>query len=548
MAWLLAGWGGAAPAHGQGAAAELGLVPRPASLERGAGAFRLTATTRVAFQPSDDAELRAAAEFWLAEARAYTGLDLAESPREAPSGVDDAPGGPGVIAFRLDPAVPGGREAYRLTIDPGGLALSASSAAGIFYGVQTLRQLSPPALGAGLGDAPAARGLELPAVRISDAPRFTYRGLHLDVGRHMFPVAFIKRYVDLLARLKLNTFHWHLTEDQGWRIEILAYPRLTQVGAWRRETMVEKNFDPYVGDGVRYGGYYTRDEIREVVAYASARHVTVIPEIEMPGHSLAALAAYPELACTEGPFEVGTRWGVYDDIYCPSERTFEFLETVLTEVMALFPGPYIHIGGDEAPKRRWRESELAQRVIRDHGLTDEDELQSWFIERIERFLAAHGRRLIGWDEILEGGLPERATVMSWRGVGGGIEAARQGHDVIMTPGSHLYFDHYQSRDRAAEPLAIGGFTPLRKVYDFEPVPDVLTGAQRAHVLGAQANVWTEYIKTPEHVEYMAYPRALALAEVVWSPAAARDWGDFRRRLPRALARLDALGVNYRPPD
>ena len=380
-----------------------------------------------------------------------------------------------------------------------------------------------------------------------DQPRFGYRGMHLDVGRHAFPVSFIKRYIDLLARYKFNTFHWHLTEDQGWRIAIERYPRLTDIGSCRPETMVEKNFDPYVGDGIPYCGFYTQDEVRDIVAYAADRFVTIVPEIEMPGHSLAALAAYPELACTPGPFEVGTRWGVFDDIYCPSEATFEFLENVLLEVMAIFPSEFVHIGGDEAPKRRWRESEVAQAVIRREGLEDEHELQSYFIQRIERFLNAQGRRLIGWDEILEGGVAPDATVMSWRGMAGGIEAARQGHDVIMTPGSHVYFDHYQG-DPRFEPLAIGGYTPLEKVYRFEPVPEELTTVEARHVIGAQANVWTEYITTEEHVEYMALPRMLALSEVLWSPVEARDWETFRRRLPGRLLELDQLGVHYRVPE
>ncbi len=370
--------------------------------------------------------------------------------------------------------------------------------------------------------------------------------MHLDVGRHLFPVDFIKRYIDLLARYKLNTFHWHLTEDQGWRLQIRRYPRLTSVGAWRRETVVARNFDPYVGDGRRYGGFYTQAEVRDIVRYAAARHVTVVPEIELPGHSLAALAAYPELACTPGPFEVATRWGVFEDVYCPTERTFRFLENVLTEVLALFPGPFIHIGGDEVPKRRWRESADAQAVMRREGLRNEEELQSWFIQRIERFLAARGRRLIGWDEILEGGLPPRATVMSWRGTAGGIAAARAGHDVVMSPTSHLYFDYYQG-DPRFEPLAIGGLLPLEQVYRFEPVPDELTADEARHILGAQGNVWTEYLPTPAHVEYMALPRLLALAEVVWSPRAARSWDAFVRRLPARLRELDRIGVNYRVP-
>jgi hexosaminidase len=404
--------------------------------------------------------------------------------------------------------------------------------------VQTLRQLIPSA-------GPAGRR-SVPAVTVSDRPRFRYRGMHLDVGRHLFPVAFIKRYIDLLSRYKLNAFHWHLTDDQGWRIEIRKYPLLTQVGAWRRETVKEPNLDPYAGDGIPYGGFYTQAEVRDVVEYARRRHVTVIPEIEMPGHSQAALAAYPELACSPGPFEVRTTWGVDEDVHCPTERTFAFLEDVLTEVLALFPSPYVHIGGDEVPKTRWKESAEAQAVIRREGLKDEHELQSWFIRRIERFLLAQGRRLIGWDEILEGGLAPEATVMSWRGTAGGIAAAQQGHDAIMTPGSHLYFDHYQG-DPAFEPLAIGGFTPLDKVYAYEPVPDTLTADEARHILGAQANVWTEYLKTPAQVEYMALPRMLALAEVVWSPRETRDWADFARRLPAELAALDRMGVNYRVP-
>jgi hexosaminidase len=382
---------------------------------------------------------------------------------------------------------------------------------------------------------------------IHDAPRFPYRGMHLDVGRHFFPVDFIKRYIDLMSRYKMNTFHWHLTEDQGWRLEIQGYPRLTEIGSCRSETMVGKNYSPFVGDGTEYCGFYTQTEAREIVAYAAARFVKVIPEIELPGHSLAALSAYPEYACTEGPFAAATRWGVFHDIYCPTEETFAFLEGVLGEVLEIFPSRYIHIGGDEAPKERWRESPEAQEVIRREGLADEDELQSYFIRRIERFLVDRGRRLIGWDEILEGGLAPEATVMSWRGTEGGIEAARQGHDVIMTPTSHAYFDYYQGRPEY-EPLAIGGFLPLDRVYGFEPVPAELAAEQAAHVLGAQGNVWTEFMKTPAQVEYMAYPRALAMAEVTWSPAEARDPADFERRLAARLQRLEALGVNFRIPE
>jgi hexosaminidase len=492
------------------------IVPWPASIDQGTGYFAVTTATTLG---TPYAELDPLAAY-AAEAlgvRVRTGMGAPQ------------------IELVLDGAASGNAEGYRLTVTPERIEVAAPEPAGVFYGLQSLRQLVP--------DNGALR--TVPALTIRDAPRFEYRGLHLDVGRHMFPVEFIKRYIDLMALYKINTFHWHLTEDQGWRIEIEQYPRLTEVGGCRAETIVEQNFDPYIGDGTPYCGYYTQEQVREVVEHAARRFVLVIPEIEMPGHSLAALTAYPELACTEGPFEVGTRWGIFEDIYCPKEETFTFLENVLTEVMALFPGPYIHIGGDEAPKARWEESEVAQAVIEREGLADEHELQSWFVQRIERFLASHDRWLIGWDEILEGGLAPNATVMSWRGTEGGIAAARQGHDVIMTPTSHMYFDYYQG-DSLTEPFAIGGFLPLEKVYAFEPVPDVLTPEEARHVLGAQANVWTEYMKTSDYVEYMVYPRLLALSEVVWSPKRSRNWESFVARLPRQLALLDRLGVNYRP--
>ncbi len=453
----------------------------------------------------------------------------------------DAELGAADIRIRI---VPGdstrGLESYTLTVAPAAVTITAPRAAGRFYALLTLQQLIDAARASG---APAP---SIGSVTITDAPRFAYRGLHLDVGRHFQPVAFVKRYIDLMALYKLNTFHWHLTEDQGWRIEIKKYPRLTEIGSCRKETMVAKNFAPYVGDGTPHCGFYTQDEVREVVAYAAARNVTVIPEIEMPGHALAAITAYPELACTPGPFEVLTIWGVSDDILCPSERTFEFLQDVLTEVLALFPSRMIHIGGDEAPKVRWKASPLAQEIITRERLKDEHELQSWFIRRIDTWLAARGRRLVGWDEILEGGLAPGATVMSWRGISGGVDAARQGRDVIMTPNSALYFDYYQA-DARFEPLAIGGLLTLEQVYAYEPVPEALTVFEVTRILGAQGNLWTEYLKTPAAVEYMAYPRALALAEVTWSPKSARDWASFERRLPNALRVLDRLRVNYRLP-
>jgi hexosaminidase len=508
----------------------LPVIPAPARMEVTGNVRTFVGAPIIVAQDAADAELALLA---------HQAAAILAEPLGRPGQVAVTPGASPVILLSVDPAFPDtSPEAYRLTTGDDGVRIGARGHAGVFYGLQTLRQLVRPA---------PPNGWTVPDVRIADRPRFSYRGLHLDVSRHFFSVAEVERYIDLMARYKLNRFHWHLTDDQGWRIEIKRYPRLTQVGAHRKETLLEKNFDPYVGDGIPYGGFYTQDQIREVVAYAAERYVTVVPEIEMPGHAVAALAAYPELACTPGPFEVGTRWGVYDDVFCPTERTFEFLEGVLTEVMGLFPGRYIHAGGDEVPKTRWQASEAAQAVMRREGLANEEELQSYFMRRIEAFLSAHGRRLIGWDEILQGGLPPEATVMSWRGTSGGIEAARAGHDVIMSPGDPLYFDHYQG-DPASEPMAIGGFNPLEGVYQFEPVPDSLTAGEATHVLGAQANMWTEYVPSDARLEYMVYPRALALAEVVWSPREGRDWAGFAARLPAELQALSRLGVSYRSLD
>jgi hexosaminidase len=427
---------------------------------------------------------------------------------------------------------PGASESYRLLATSSGVSIMAADSAGIFYALQTLRQLTEASI-------------VVPGIDIRDEPRFRYRGMHLDVGRHFMPVDFVKRYIDLMSRQKLNMFHWHLTEDQGWRIRIDKYPRLTEVGGCRKETVFDRS--ARVGDGTPHCGFYTKEQVRDVIAYAKQRHVTVIPEIEMPGHAKAALAAYPELACTPGPFEVRTTWGVDEDVFCPKEETFRFIDDVLGEVAALFPGPYIHIGGDEVPKTRWRASPLVQEIMKRENLANPEAVQSWFIRRVERMLIARGKRLIGWDEILEGGLAPEATVMSWRGAAGGIAAARAGHDVIMSPNSHLYFDSYQG-DPRQEPLAFGGPVPLARVYEFEPVPDSLTPEQARHILGAQGNVWTEYINTPALVEFRAFPRMLALAEVVWSPKASRSWPGFTARLPHVLRSLDAMGVGYRLPD
>lgn len=436
------------------------------------------------------------------------------------------------VSFVLNPSLTLPDEGYKLNINRSGVTLEAVTEAGLFYGMQTLLQLM------------AVKGKNLTQLEITDYPRFTYRGLHLDVGRHMFPPDFIKRYMDLMARFKFNRFHWHLTEDQGWRIEIKKYPRLQEVAAWRDETIVGHAGKSDEYDGQRYGGYYTQEEIRDIVRYAAERHITIIPEIEMPGHSRAALAAYPQLGCTGGPYTVATTWGVFEDVYCAGkEETFTFLQDVLDEVMELFPGTYIHIGGDEVPKKRWKACKACQLRIKNEKLKDEHELQSYFIQRIEKYLNSKGRQIIGWDEILEGGLAPNATVMSWRGEEGGMVAARQQHTVIMTPGNWCYLDHYQASPET-EPLAIGGLTTVEEVYSYEPLPAGLTENEQQFILGAQGNVWTEYMKTPEHVEYMVYPRAIALAEVVWTPKEKRNYDDFIRRLKQMQPWLDKLKIHY----
>jgi hexosaminidase len=435
-------------------------------------------------------------------------------------------------------------EGYRLTVDKKGVLIEATAGAGIFYGMQTLRQLLPVEIFNEVAseDVPWV----LPGVEIKDFPRFKWRGMHLDVCRHFMPVEFIKKYIDLIAIQKMNSLHLHLTDDQGWRIEIKKYPKLAEISAWRDETIVGHYRDePRKFDGKSHGGFYTHDDIREIVSYAKERYVTIVPEIEMPGHGQAALAAYPEISCTGGPFKVSTIWGIRKEVYCAgNEKTFEFMENVLGEVLDLFPGEYIHVGGDECPKDRWEECQKCQSRIRSEGLQDEHELQSYFIKRIEKFLNDNNRRLIGWDEILEGGLAPNATVMSWRGEEGGIAAAREGHDVVMTPYSHTYFDYYQA-DPENEPLAIGGLLPLEKVYSYDPVPAELNEQQRHHILGVQGQVWTEYISTPEKAEYMAFPRACAMAEIGWTPSDQKDYELFSSTLLRHLKRLDFMNVNYR---
>ncbi|NBU71441.1 MAG: beta-N-acetylglucosaminidase [Bacteroidetes bacterium] len=427
-----------------------------------------------------------------------------------------------------------GAEAYHMEAKNGRLSIIAGDPSGMYYAFVSLQLI--------LEQHPDG---QLPAFNMIDRPRFSWRGMHLDVCRHFFTVAEIKRYLDLLARYKLNRFHWHLTEDQGWRLDVPTLPKLTSVGAWRKETLVGRPVNPMRFDGIPYGGYYSRLDIQEVVRYAAERNIVVVPEIEMPGHALAALSAYPELSCTGGPFEPATHWGVFDDVFCAGKDTvFRFLETVLTEVVSLFPGTWVHIGGDECPKKRWEACGDCQKRMREEGLADAHELQSYFIRRIERFLGEKGRKLIGWDEILEGGLAPDATVMSWRGNEGGTAAARAGHDAIMSPGRPCYFDHYQSQPDSTEPLAICCYNSLSAVYDYEPIPQELSLTESRHILGAQGNVWTEYMPDFDQVTYMAVPRMPALAEVLWSPPQARNYPGFLQRLKVESRWLDQRGYRY----
>ncbi len=441
------------------------------------------------------------------------------------------------------------KDGYSLQVSKTKIRLSTTETALLFNGIQTLLQLLPV--------KKITQSFSIPQLSIKDAARFSYRGMHLDVSRHFFPVAFIKRYIDLLAMHKYNTFHWHLTDDQGWRIEIKKYPLLTQIGGYRNGTIIGR-YPGTDNDGLRYGGYYTQEQIKEIVQYAGDRYITVIPEIEMPGHASAAIAAYPQLSCFPNEDtqidsttawagsrmgkQIQQTWGVFNDVFIPTDYTFNFIENVLDEVMPLFPSKYIHIGGDECPKENWKRSSFCQQLIKDKNLKDEHGLQSYFIQRIEKYVNSKGKKIIGWDEILEGGLAPNAAVMSWRGTEGGIAAAKENHDVVMTPGSHCYFDHSQNSNE--DSITIGGYLPLEKVYDFEPVPPTLSATEAKHILGAQGNVWTEYITNESKLEYMVLPRIAALAEVLWSAKGKRNFEGFEKRLPFILERYKATGYNY----
>ena len=506
------------------------IVPKPVSVVKKEGTFKITDNTKVLFNASNEIE-KGFAELAKELLKSATG--------NTPTIVAPTTQKEGNILIQLNNPLDTkiGNEGYTLSIQNDRVFLNANTTAGLFYGMQSIWQLLT-----------ATDGTTLPCMDITDYPRFGWRGLHLDVSRHFMPTEFIYKYIDYIAMHKMNVFHWHLVDDQGWRIEIKKYPKLTDVGAWRAD---REDLDwnsrkaPVKGNEPKYGGFYSQEEVKAIVEYARKKHVTVIPEIEMPAHVMSALAAYPEFSCTGEyqPVPPGGVWPITHIFCAGKEETFNFLEDVLTEVMELFPSTYIHIGGDEATKTEWEKCELCQKRMSDEGLKDEHELQAYFIKRIEKFLNKNGRQLIGWDEILEGGLDPTATIMSWRGADPGIRAVKAGHDVVMSPTSHCYFDYYQG-DPSLEPTAFGGNITLKKVYNFEPVPAELSADEAKHIIGAQANIWTEYMPNGRHVEYMIMPRMSALSEVLWSPKDAKDWAGFSKRMESQYKRFDKLGINY----
>ena len=513
----------AVTATAQGNKADYRVVPLPDRIDGIKGAdFRLTEQCLVNY-PTGDRNMERNAAMLSQYVEEMTGMHLSTRPTV---NTKDRTGN---ISLIIDPKV-NGDEAYSILVTPKGVEISGKTAAGVFFGIQALRKSLPVG---------TAQAINLPAAQLVSNPRFGYRGMHLDCSRHFFPVATVKRYLDIMALHGMNRLHWHLTDDQGWRVEIKKYPRLAEVGGWRNGTTLGHNSP--VNDGIRYGGYYTQEEIRDIVRYAADRYITIIPEIDMPGHMLGALAAYPELGCTGGPYEVWGKWGVTDDILCVGkDHTLQFVKDVLDEVMQLFPGEYIHIGGDESPRVRWQECPLCQQRIRDLGIKSEGKksaealLQGWFTTQIQDYLAAHGRRIIGWDELLGCDVDPSATIMSWRGAEPGAEGAKLGHDVVMTPVGPLYFDYYQTSSTWNEPTAFGGCNTLEKVYNFEPVAEDLPADKRHHILGAQANLWTEYVTCEPQVQYQVLPRMAALAEVQWIQPEAKDYQDFKTRLTRLV--------------
>jgi hexosaminidase len=511
------------------------IIPEPMRAEAGDGTFHLTAACVIQADDGFKNEAKLLAE----RLRVATGFPVKIRP------LSDGP--PSQIQLvKTDNRVLTNGESYSLTVAPGSVIIHAPDAAGIFYGTESLLQLLPPEI---FSAHKTNVDWQIPCVQIVDQPRYAWRGFMLDVSRHFFTKKEVEQVLDLMALYKMNTFHWHLVDDQGWRIQIKKYPKLTSVGAWREG--IGFGLPPtaswaYDHRG-RYGGFYTQKEIREVIAYAAARHITIVPEIEMPGHSSAALHAYPQFLCptVKQPQKMPVKGGVFKGVYCAgNDRTYEFLENILSEVARLFPGKFIHIGGDEVVKSNWMACPDCQARIRTEHLKDEHELQAYFTRRIEKIVNAHGKSLIGWSEIREGGLAPTAALMDW--IGGGAESAASGHDVVMSPTKFCYFDHYQSTNRAAEPKAIGGFLPLKQVYQFEPTPEKLAPDLQPHVLGGQANLWTEYIPNLRQVEYMMFPRLGALSEVDWSPKSARDWDNFKTRTAVNEKRLELLKVNYRP--
>ncbi|WP_291528482.1 glycoside hydrolase family 20 protein [Bacteroides sp. UBA939] len=524
---------------------EYNIVPMPNQMTPQEGRFQLSDKVLVV-TANCTPEVQAIADSLIARVQLTAGISLQSSSQEHA----ESP----AIRFTTVEGMP--KEGYNLSVSPNEIILTASQPNGFFYGVQTMYQLLPPAI---YGKEKVKRAdWSLPAVQIEDAPRFSYRGLMMDPCRHFVDTDYIYKFIDMLAMHKMNTFHWHLTDDQGWRIEIKKYPKLQEIGSKRKETLIDYYYVnwPQIFDGKEHGGYYTQDQIKDIVAYAASKYITVIPEIEMPGHALGALAAYPELSCRpDRTYEVATTWGIFEEVYCPKEETFQFLEGVLDEVLELFPSSYIHIGGDECPKTAWKNCAHCQALIKKLGLKDdttpnsvdgkkhtkEEKLQSYFVTRMEKYLNSKGRSIIGWDEILEGGLAPNATVMSWRGVEGGITAAKAGHDAIMTPSPYAYLDQYQEEPEVA-PTTIGGYNTLKKTYSYNPVPDDAEELIKKHIIGVQGNMWAEYIQSNDHRDYQTYPRAIALAETGWTQNAVKNWDCFRRRMVEDFKRMDILEV------
>ena len=505
--------------------ANYNVVPLPKSVVMVKGQpFNLTSATTTVYEGTNP-EMKRNARFLSEYIQQSTGIKttlLDKRDKKAAA-----------IVLVINPKVQGD-EAYRLTVNNKQVTIAASTPAGVFYGIQTLRKSLPVQTN--------GADITLPAVDIADAPRFGYRGMMLDCGRHFFPVSFVKKFIDILAMHNMNVFHWHLTEDQGWRLEIKSHPELTAKSSMRSGTVIGHNAT--VDDSIPHGGFYTQQEARDIVEYARQRHITVIPEIDMPGHTLAALAAYPELGCTGGPYEVGHRWGVYKDVLClGKESTYKFVQDVIDEVVDIFPAKYFHIGGDESPTVMWEKCPNCLQKAKDEN-TDIKHLQQYFTNRIEKYLNSKGKSIIGWDEILEGKINQSATIMSWRGVEPGLKAAKQGHDVIMTPSSHVYFDHYQAKETKHEPDAIGGCSPVEKVYSYEPLPETLDAEAKNRIKGVQANLWTEYIPFTTQAEYMVLPRMAALAEVQWTPAGQKNFDNFSKRALRLSDLYDRYGYVY----